>query len=269
MKWYLALNDSAGNKSHQANAEKYEIYVIVALLSAKLNAPNLSPHLIYNGMPNRFTEKVQELGCTVIHHRLSFESAVMEQTGRDELWKHTAKGAMLRLDIPIIDASDDLILYTDTDIMYLDDPSKYIQNLSCEIFSAAPEFDLYDYTKINTGVLLINFKRARRLFNDIKFELLPLLNGIPDFDQGAIRLLAPNSWSKLNQRMNWKPYWGLIDSPIIVHFHGPKPLNFNHRDKTIKPHEPDVYKHLYNLNPSAYFKYLSLWHELFMEYHYK
>jgi lipopolysaccharide biosynthesis glycosyltransferase len=261
MKWIMALNES--NNNIYNNSEKYEKFALVAIHSALKNAPGLESYLIYNGAPNLFTDKAIKLGSQVIFHKLSFQGEIDAQKNRDDIWKQIAKGAMLRLDLPDILNVDQTILYTDTDVMFLSDPSKYL--LETSSFAVGPEFDINNFHKINTGSMLINLKNCRKSFKDLRSWMINSLEWIPDYDQGAIQHYFDGKWDRLDPRMNWKPYWGMKDDAIIIHFHGPKPLDFQEANKS-PLFEEGIYDLLYKSNPKGYDYYLSYWFDLHNEY---
>jgi lipopolysaccharide biosynthesis glycosyltransferase len=261
MKWIIALNEPNPNLLKQG--EKYEKFALIAIYSALINAPGLESYLIYNGNPNAFTTKAMKLGSRVIFHKLSFEDDIDAQNNRDNIWKQTAKGAMLRLDLPDILQIDETILYTDTDVIFLADPSRYLFETGG--FAVGPEFDINNFEKVNTGSMLINLKGSRNSFKDLRSWMINNLEWIPDYDQGAIQHFFDGKWDRLDPRMNWKPYWGVKDDAIIIHFHGPKPFDFDEA-KRAPFFDKGIYDLLYKSNPNGYNFYISRWFELQQEY---
>lgn len=259
MKWIFALNASAP----EIRGENYELLAKVAVLSARKNAPGLSPILVYNGEPDKFSAEMEELGVTVIPHRLSFQKIVETSEKRTYTWKHTAKGAFLRLDIPDLIASDEIILYTDCDVMFLADPSAF--ELKTNFFAVAPEFAIDDYININTGTMVLNLNEARKSFLGLKDWTIKNIELVPDFDQGAIKAFFRGSWDRLSPLFNWKPYWGIHPNAVIVHFHGPKPLKFD--PLTLQPKfDGGVLRQLYDAHPQAYKHYLAGWIKLYHDH---
>jgi len=256
MKWIFALNEKS---PANPNGDNYETMAAVAVYSAIRNAPSLKPHLIWSGNATPFTERMETLGVKVIMHRLSFERAI-DETNRSELWKHTAKGAMLRLDIPsLFTTTDEVLIYTDVDVIFMDDPTKY--TLNTELFAFSSEFRFEDFENVNTGVMLLRLDGAQKVFPKFIDWTANNLNWIPDYDQGAIRSYFRGNWDRLNQVMNWKPYWGVGSNPIIVHFHGPKPTDFD--PITLQPKfnltDGNIYQQLYMSNKASYKNFLKLW----------
>ncbi len=254
MKWIFALNQSVA----EIRGENYELLAKVAVLSARKNAPRLEPIMIYNGVEDRFSAEMKKLGVKVILHRLSFQDAVETADRRTYTWKHTAKGAFLRLDIPELISGDETILYTDCDVMFLSDPT--IFELKTNFFAVAPEFSVTDYLNINTGAMVLNLGAARKSFVELKAWTLSNIQTVEDFDQGAIKTFYKGKWDKLSPLFNWKPYWGANPSAVIVHFHGPKPLAFD--PLTLQPKFAEgILKKLYDASPQAYSQYLKTWIE--------
>ena len=254
MIWIMTLNEA--NSGHQCHIEKYEILAKTALLSAKINAPKLQPILIYNGQSNKFTNDMTNMGAKIIFHKLSFENEIINNSKRDDLWKQIAKGAFLRLDIPDVLNSNDTILYTDTDTFFLRDPTEYI--LTTDLIAALSEFEFNDFSKINTGSMIINLEKSRDAFRMVRGKIIESLDSIEDYDQGAIRLFLNRKWDHLHQFMNWKPYWGIDEKAIILHFHGPKPHDFDLSNYELINNIP-IYSHLFNLSKDGYKFYLEKW----------
>lgn len=262
MDWFIALNEAA-DKEFIGHTKQYEDFAKVAVFSARINAPSLRPHLIYNGARNSFTEDMERLGVRVIHHKLSFEHLLDTVPGRDPGWRHIARGAMLRMDLPEIVETDETILYTDTDVLFLADPGRY--SFPCEVFSAGPEFDINNFSDINTGAMIINPSNARASFRGLNEWTQQHLHIVPDFDQGAIKMYYQGNWGRLDPRMNWKPYWGRNPEALLIHYHGPKPTSFKPGSmrRNFSQGSSQV---LYDANPDGYEYYVRLWHGYFAEY---
>lgn len=263
MQWFMALNECS-DETLRDHVDKYENFARVAVFSARLNAPRLRPNLIYNGGENAFTREMSAMGVNVIFHRLSFEHLLDDVPGREALWRQTARGAMLRMDLPAIVASDETVLYTDTDVIFQADPGRFA--FPCEVLAVSSEFNIDDFNAINTGAMIINLGNARQVFAELIRWTIPRLHLVPDYDQGAIRLFFNGNWARLDPRMNWKPYWGINPDALIVHYHGPKPSNFD-----TQSHLPlfgdGIYRHLYERNPASYAHYIALWHDYWRRYH--
>ena len=170
---------------------------------------------------------------------------------------------MLRLEIPSLFANcDEKVLYTDVDVLFYDDPSKYI--FDTQLFAFSSEFEFDNFVNINTGVMILDLAGAIKEFPEFIEWTKKNLEWIPDYDQGAIRAFFNGKWDRLDQRMNWKPYWNLCDNPIIIHFHGPKPTDFDLI--TLSPRfslsAGHIYQHLYTAGHTGYNTFLKEWVKL-------
>lgn len=54
--------------------------------------------------------------------------------------------------------TDPYILYTDCDVVFMDEVTVDLQRLGCYFFAVAPESDPKDYHRVNTGVMFMNPK---------------------------------------------------------------------------------------------------------------
>lgn len=254
MFWFTALNEPFPEFKERNN--NYREMLKVALLSAKKNVPGLKPVHIYNGREEAFHDELRALGCEVVFHRLSFEDAVMAQPERSQLWKDTARGAFLRLDIPSLFPALDEALYTDVDVMFLKDPTHF--RLKTQTLALAPEFDIENFDAVNTGSMLFHCRGVRNLFKEIIDFSIANLAQVPDYDQGAIRLYLKGEWDKLSPFMNWKPYWGEEVQAVVLHFHGPKPRDFL-ESGFLPEGSARIYELLFERAPYFYSKCLSIW----------
>jgi hypothetical protein len=77
------------------------------------------------------------------------------------------------------------------------------------------------------------------------------------FDQGALQVFYKNKTDKLPLEYNHKPYWGILNTAKIVHYHGPKYKMINdYFNGYILPE----YKHLYDaVNKDVWKYYLHLY----------
>ena len=220
---------------HDGNPEYNEMY-ITALKSA-LKRTTLNPYLIYDGSNTAFVATVTKLGATVIKH--TFSLANTSYFKRQNIgWQTIARGTYLRLDIPIIcqniEFYDTYALYTDVDILFLNDPVPILETQKPEVLAGCPEIDPGDWTYINAGVLLLNIDTLNTTYSKFMKHVYDTID-IPGFDQSAINRFYKGKIEQLPLAFNYKPYWGLCpkegkntkeaaDQAIfIVHYHGPKP----------------------------------------------
>lgn len=150
----------------------------------------------------------------------------------------TQRGAFFRLDVPIVFdqalallgdvacVETDYYLYTDTDVLFLQDID------SCDLnkpsFYTISGDNLREImTPSNTGVMYADRHAFKGHLNDIVSYADEIKWDFEAMDQGLINkyVFAKNlSIPYLHEKFNWKPYWGHSEDAVIVHFHGPKPL---------------------------------------------
>jgi len=215
VKWYFALNAASLEKDSQ-----YGWCVDVAVLSA-LQHTTLNPHLLFDGKPCAFTDRLRRLGVTIVFHRSSLSDAINAARPGNTGWQTIAHGAFLRIDIPQLDTESDFVLYTDCDVMFQREPT--LAGIEPRYFAVAPEFTPGDYANMNTGVMVINLAGMRGVAGDFDRFIRGGLADFPAYDQGALREFFKGRYDHLPERLNWKPYWGGNPDAEIVHFHGPKP----------------------------------------------
>ena len=97
------------------------------------------------------------MGVTIIHHQVSIGQYFKRHATPDYLLL-IALGAYLRTDIPDIEREDEMVLYTDCDVLFLREPT--VPSVIPHYFSCAPEFDPSDYNAINTGVMWMNLNNS-------------------------------------------------------------------------------------------------------------
>lgn len=250
MKWYFACNDKSP-----------DFYPLIkAAVNSALENTTLVPHFIYDGEENELTQWLEKKGVKIIHHRVSFYAALKSHYNEHLL--NIASGAFLRCDIPVIEKEDDFVLYTDCDVLFLKD---FKTDLKPEYLACSTQFDKKNFRDFNTGVMLMNVKKLRESHEKFSKFIVKNLNVLNTFDQTAYQIFYGGKnrgkYSRLPIRFNHKPYWGLDESAVILHFHGAKPTAFE-SDESLK-HLPYVHYKLYKQNPSAYDFFL----ELFKKYY--
>ncbi|WP_419757617.1 hypothetical protein [Acidisoma sp.] len=168
-----------------------------------------------------------------------------------------ASGALLRLEIPLLENSEEFVLYTDCDVLFLKDPA--LEHMRPEVFAVAPERQRGSYEDMNSGVMVMNLPRLRTdlpALIDFLCDNFAVVNG---FDQEAYRHFYRGTWSALAADYNWKPYWGINPQARILHFHGPKPAAIRKLIADEKYPSPDVWRQLYFQDPRSYQEYLRIW----------
>lgn len=220
MKWYFCLNEAGLNIFAEC--------VVVAVNSALQNT-TLEPNFIYDGTPNALTDYLQKLGVKVHFHQNSFLTKINASAAGNGFNSLIARGAYLRLDIPVVDPSDDIVLYTDVDVIFCSDPTFEVipDTIAACAEYAIQESGPKEYAPVfNSGVMLINLAGLR---NELP-ALLKLcdehgfyFHGIGGFyDQGALNLHFAGRSQALPQSLNWRCFSRSELEPVIIHFHGTK-----------------------------------------------
>jgi hypothetical protein len=210
MKWYFASNNQSPG---------YE-YLIKAAVESAIKNTSLNPYFIYDGTPDALTDWLKKKGVNVIYHRASFYDSLKTFYPPDEL--RMAGGTFMRCDIPLLEAEDDLILYTDCDVLFVNEI--HLHDLPQPSFSAcAPEGIKTDWSFFNAGVMLMNIPALRETHHDFKTFIEKNLPTLKIYDQTAYNRFYAGRLTRLPLEYNWKPYWGENPDAKIIHFHGPKP----------------------------------------------
>jgi hypothetical protein len=164
------------------------------------------------------------------------------------LYGHPEKmlGTWLRLDIPILGFTNEYILYTDVDVVFQHDvdlisfgsflPTYF--TMGTEGIGARCRLAVSPNQSVNVGnagVLLMNLNGMRRthealiswVFSERRIKEGLYFKKFGPGDQGALNQFYQGKF--LVRRwpiFNWKPYWGYSAQASIIHFHGPKPLDY-------------------------------------------
>lgn len=243
MKWYFACNK-----------ESKHIFPLIkaAVISAKRNT-TLEPHFIYDGEEDEMTRWLESHGVKIIYHRVSFFKELEKRYSKEDL--HIPAGAYLRCDIPIIEKEDDIVLYTDCDVLFLKDID--VSALpDIDYFSCSSQFDKRNFTDFNTGVMFMNVRNLRQTHGEFVEFIKNNQAKMIVFDQSAYQLFYGSKNKPLDIKFNHKPYWGIDDRAVILHWHGPKPVDFT-SEESIKNFNYTYYL-LFRKNTKAYDYYLNL-----------
>jgi lipopolysaccharide biosynthesis glycosyltransferase len=241
MQWYFALTEDS------TAFRQYAEMVMVAVHTAQKRTA-LEPHCIYDGNENEFTTWLRKRGVRIIPHR-SFVRDALAELGRQKQNPHLAaalSGAFSRIELPEIAQEigtvGDRVLYTDCDVMFLDEVVPELEANACRLFAVAPESDREDYVNMNTGVMLMNVARLRESLPEFREYVAKNLAALEaeSWDEAAYRWFYRDEsgprWDRLRPELNWKPYWGENADAKIIHFHGPKPYQREH----IESHWPEL-----------------------------
>lgn len=234
MKVYFTLNnDIEGNTI-------YMDMLRACLISAKKNT-SLQLNAIYDGKESDKIYKILiENDVNVICHALSFykelekfydEKYKISVNMKDMKLKQAACNFM-KFEIPLYEKNDEIVLYSDIDILFLREPK--LDDFYTKTLAAAPEFEQnYDiikgYKYFNAGTMLINVKelgkRRKILLDMLNKKQRPYQEC---WDQGFFNELYKNDFEELGTEYNWKPYWGINENAKILHLHGwLKPQTYN------------------------------------------
>ena len=220
MYWFACLRI----RPHNTDFEKY---YLVALATARATNPYIKPILLLDGQITPILKKCQDLGATIIKHQVSIAPGIKAHYG----YKDTPLGTFLRLDIPIIckrlGVKEDYVLYTDCDIMFLNDVSP-IFDYKPRVFAVAGESTrVMSPDNFNAGVMLINWREMYLDHDTLRSYISRNWHKIVlgPFDQEAYKLFYHDRLDSLDPTYNWRPYWRDNPTAKIMHFHGPKPLS--------------------------------------------
>lgn len=243
MKWYFASNSES----------KTYVPTIKAMVISALRNTTLEPYFIYDGQEDELTNWLKERGVVVIFHRSNLYPVLEKHYDKPAL--KIASGAFLRCDIPIIEKNDEFVLYTDCDVLFLKDV-RAEQLPQPKYFSCSSQFKKKDFVDFNTGVMLMNVRELSKTYTAFKKFIENNLPKLYVFDQSAYQLFYCGKNTPLDTKFNHKPYWGIDDEAVIVHYHGPKPVHFSTEDM-IKKFNPNYYK-IFIKDIGSYDYYLKL-----------
>lgn len=246
MKWYFACNDKSSDF----------FPLIKAAVNSAMKNTDLEPHFIYDGEENELTQWLKEHRVKVIRHRVSFYDALEKHYGPQML--AIASGAFLRCDIPLLEQEDEFVLYTDCDVLFLQDiKSDFKTDIKPKYFACSSQTSKNNFTDFNTGVMVMNVKELRKTHDKFRNFIIKNLGILNTFDQSAYQIFYGGKNTNLATIYNHKPYWGVDKNAVILHFHGCKPTTFT-SEEALK-HLPYMHYQLYKKNPKAYDFYLDLY----------
>lgn len=227
LKWFSYLNDNP------KMFDEYFEYYKVAVKTHKLNAPSLDPYLIYDGNNVEVFEFCKSENVQVIEHKCTIHEEVVKHYSVAQPHKvYDALACFLKPEVPLIvkeilKSDDKYVLLTDSDVMFLNDPSEPTE-YGIEYIGVSSEFDI-NLTDFNAGIMYFNV--------DAMYEDLPkfhecILNNFDKFqvyDQDAFKLFYKDRTTKIPIEYNYKCYWNYsrsVKDIKILHFHGLKPRQY-------------------------------------------
>lgn len=252
--------------------KSYHDMLMVAVLSAKKHTA-MELVCVFPGSPRktRLIKWLKHQGVHIIFHVPVWEphmtSASAEAIKRG-LHLHASPlysdpqqmiATFLRLDVPTLGFIDDYILYADVDVLFTGNVR--LQDFGPTLpryFTIGVELEGGDLSPHsgNMGIMLINTREMQRTHAalvDWIFSPENLAQGLHfgsygPGDQGALKsFYAGRYLLRAWPRFNWKPYWRVTSDAVIVHFHGPKPMDYVHywtNEAQELEHHP-VYSRLY------------------------
>jgi lipopolysaccharide biosynthesis glycosyltransferase len=255
MYWFCGVND---------NSSMHKDMYITSLKSAVKNT-TLTPILLYDGTDDIFRHTVETYNGRIINHRtLLFDKHNFKN--KQDGWKNIACGAFLRIDIPIIckqlSIEDNTVLYTDTDVIFLQDVVSELNTYNPFYFAICPEFDKKDYTSFNSGVMLINVRSMYDTYTNLTTFMEEKKYDFPAFDQGALQIFYKNKIDRLPLYFNHKPYWGIDNAAKIIHYHGPKYNNI--MEFILNGNVILAYKDIFNMVHNDIWKYYLILYESYV-----
>jgi hypothetical protein len=252
MKWYFGYNQ---------DTERTQFPLVQMALFTALKNTSLEPHCIISGSPSPCSEWLEQRGVRVHFRDTQILSELMTYKAANPGYDiNSAKGAYLRFEIPLIEAEDKYVLYTDTDVMFNSINYLELLFLRPKILAMAPEFDKKVWKSPNSGVMIINVPAIRRYIQQLYYYVLDNLPDLKAHDQTALTNFFKNRWDRLPTKYNWKPYWGYSPAAKIVHWHGPKPAHVEavFRGETIN----DTYNELVSMDHDSYAIYIKIAREI-------
>lgn len=253
MKWYFAISETSLDRP----GHDWRGLILGAVTSARRNT-TLVPHMLYDGRSNAFTAELEALGVTIIPHRVSFYDD-LEAFGRGQQgYLSLASGAFLRTEIPLIETEDEIVLYTDADVLFLRDPAFPLAIPT--FFAVAPEKIIDSYDDMNSGVMLINVPAMREVFPAFRQSIRANLD--LGLDQSQFHFFFRNRYASLHPLLNWKPYWGVHPDAQIIHWHGPKPAAIRQLLNDPSIHAPPYWDELFRPNVERYAEHIALWEQV-------
>jgi hypothetical protein len=213
VKWYFAINEAGARGEVGWHAK-------LAALSA-LQRTGLEPVLLHTGAPGPLTAWMESRGVRVLNVHLPFEQQIAELEARGR-YSSAFLGHWLRSMICLLENTDQFVLYTDCDVVFMSDPD--LGDVRPAYFACAPEFQRDNWNYVNTGVMVLNVPALKADFQRFIAYALDMMErkGSSHRDQIAYNEFYRGAWERLDPRFNWKPYWEPVENIAILHYHGPK-----------------------------------------------
>ena len=256
--WFMCLT-----QPRDAIAREHLAFARAAIVSARLRAPSLAPHVIYiterphPPRPDAFTGWLAAAGVRTLFHNLSFIRRIpSRRLRRGGAVSHLNVGTYCRIDVPAIvgrlapelraqGIDTSAVLYTDTDVMFAGDWD-YARSTPVRNFAAGTETFS---PALNCGVLWLNVSafgaEVPRLLDYAEAKGFDFLTSdqaliqqwfmahTPDWRKKVVKSRAADpGWDTLDDASyNARPYahpqkpsaGGEHVEPKLWHWHGYKP----------------------------------------------
>ena len=211
VKFYTCVNE--------ASLSSYADHLRVALATARA-VGGLDPHVLFDGDPAVLRAILGATPATIHTCQTSLLTRIRETPEVYGWARATAEGALLRLEIPLVETSDALVLYGDCDVIFTRKVD--LSGLAPRFLAAAPGHNPCEWGGVCSGVMLLNLPALRAEYPGI-MKLAAETLGRPHFyDQEVLNLYFEGRMDRLPLDCHWKTYWGANPFARIVHFHGPK-----------------------------------------------
>lgn len=261
MKWYTAIT--------KYSLPEYNDQLRVSLHTCIKNT-KFKPNVLYDEEFDLIDELKVKYGSYVAFHKCNSEvckelEKIYNTTETKPMWY--LKGSYLRCEISQLETQDNVVLYTDTDVMFQHFNSKFNSITMPTYFSAAPEFTPTDYSYFNSGVMFMNVSNmAKTYLNFIKYIIKNLKQlEFVAHDQGALNHFYANKWDRLDHQFNWKPQWGINNDVPIIHLHGAKPHRVEqYFEGSLKD---EIFKRIISINVESCKYYTDKFYHNLKEYH--
>ncbi len=243
-KWYFCASERS--------IRNYFPLIQAAVQSCRKNT-SLVPHCVYLGSAHPGITWLKNHGVVVLKHEPVFCDELKAAYGERYL-RFVAH--WLRVDIPLLEKTDPVVLYTDFDVLFLKHPT--FTGPIPRYLAAVPEKNQDEF---NTGVMLLNVANMAATH---PFFIRALREHFTHTPQPSYRDLIiyntyyNSTYEQLPIALNCSPEQRATEDPSILHFYGVKPKTI-HEALAKKENTGDADQHMRIMkNPTAYAKALAL-----------
>ena len=237
--WVFTLS-----RSHDAN---YDLLMKAAVRSAR-EKTSLIPICMVHADEDRQSSRIKWLmrqGVRIVYHRPLWDTDLLDglraSTSAEKKQSHLYADADMvlstyfRLDIPIVPEiyQFEHVLYTDTDVYFRKDITN-LQGVGWRLpDSIQMGYEAVDMYPLNAGIYLASTRFLRATHHSliqrlIKHKRISYAEFGPG-DQGLLNMMYAQELKlrgPLDKALNAKAYHAFSSSSAIVHFHGPKPVDY-------------------------------------------